>query len=73
MPCCFGKPCDAITALFGSAEFIFEERVVLRANYGKIVRHFVWCCKVTELKMEVVACESTDGAPLAAGQFAWQH
>lgn len=31
------KSSDTIAALFGGAEFVLEERVILRANYGKVV------------------------------------
>jgi hypothetical protein len=30
---------DAIPALLGGTEFKFEERIVFRAHYAKIIRH----------------------------------
>jgi hypothetical protein len=40
MPRLLGEPCDAIAALLRSPELILEERIILRANNGKVVRHF---------------------------------
>jgi hypothetical protein len=40
MPSLLWEPCDAIAALLRSAELILEKRIILRANNGKVVRHF---------------------------------
>jgi hypothetical protein len=39
VPCLLGKPRNPITTLLRSPELIFEERIILCANYGKVVRH----------------------------------
>jgi hypothetical protein len=33
------ESCDAISALFSSPELILEERIILGANYGKVIGH----------------------------------
>ena len=40
MPSLLREPCDAIAALLRSPELILEKRIILRANNGKVVRHF---------------------------------
>jgi hypothetical protein len=40
MPSLLREPRDAIAALLRSPELILEERIILRANNGKVVRHF---------------------------------
>jgi hypothetical protein len=36
MPCLLREFCGAIAALFGGPKLMFEERIILRANYGKV-------------------------------------
>jgi len=44
---------NAISALFRSAEFIFEQRVILCADYSEIVRHLCGLKRVVELVVVV--------------------
>jgi hypothetical protein len=37
MPSLLREPRNPISALLRSAKLIFEERVILRANYGKVI------------------------------------
>lgn len=39
MPCLLWKSCNAISSLFGRSKLIFEERIILSANNGKVIRH----------------------------------
>lgn len=39
MPRLLCEPSNAITTLLGSTEFVFEERVILCADYGEVVGH----------------------------------
>jgi hypothetical protein len=39
MPSLLREPRDAIAALLRSAKLILEQRIILRANNGKVVRH----------------------------------
>ena len=67
MPSLLREPCDAIAALLRSPELILEERIILRANNGKVVRHspafagamkleVLWGSKEGWAKRDLIGC-----------------
>ena len=54
MPRLLWKPRHAITALLRRAKLIFEERIILRADDGKVVRHVSllrpWSCEKSKME-----------------------